>query len=292
MNDKKRLLGYICAALTCMIWGGIYVAGKYALQTMGPVTVMCFRYLVGFVSLLVLFKLRGCKKKVERGDWKYIGIVGFLGYYLSIVLQMLGTDLLDASLASLVNSLCPVVISILAAVFLKEKIQLKHAVGIGVSLIGIYIILGVGGGSVHLWGVILCLGAVFFWSSASVAIRRISDKYDPIQISLYGIMVALIFTVPTALAEGMAQPPVLTPGGLLACLYLGIMGTAVAHTSWNYSLKLLDASVCSLFYPLQPLTSAVLGVLLFGEIITWNFAVGGVLICLGVLVSVVEKKKA
>ena len=154
MNDKKRLLGYICAALTCMIWGGIYVAGKYALQTMGPVT--------------MLFKLRGCKKKVEKGDWKYIGIVGFLGYYLSIVLQMLGTDLLDASLASLVNSLCPVVISILAAVFLKEKIQLKHAVGIGVSLIGIYIILGVGGGSVHLWGVILCLGAVFFWSSANM----------------------------------------------------------------------------------------------------------------------------
>lgn len=58
------------------------------------------------------------------------------------------------------------------------------------------------------------------------------------------------------------------------------------------AIKLLDASVCSMFYPLQPLTSSILGVLLLHEVLTWNFVVGGVLICVGVVVSVMEKRTA
>ena len=131
--------------------------------------------------------------------------------------------------------------------------------------------------------------SVLLWSTASVAIRKVSGGYDPVQIALYGLGAALIFTVPCAMVEAVKTPPVLTGSAVLACIYLGVVGTAVAHTLWNMGLKLLDASVCSMFYPLQPLTSAVLGVVLLGEVLTWNFVVGGVLICMGIIVSVMEK---
>lgn len=89
----------------------------------------------------------------------------------------------------------------------------------------------------------------------------------------------------------MVQPPAFELQAMLACVYLGVIGTAVAHTLWNMSLQLLDASVCSMFYPLQPLTSAVMGVLVFHEVMTMNFIAGGIMICLGVIVSVVEWKR-
>lgn len=291
MENKKRKLGYLCTIVTCFIWGSIYVASKIALQAISPVEVLFFRYLVGIISLSVLLIGKKSKKKVEKGDWKYICLVGGSGYFLSITFQMIGTKLLDASLASLINSLCPIVISVLAAIFLKERIQLKHALGIVISLVGIYVILGVGGASINLWGVITSLCAVFFWSSASVAIRKISGRYDPVQISLYGIVIAFFFTILVKLAETRGQLPAITVEAAIACIYLGVVGTAVAHTLWNYSLSLLNASVCSMFYPIQPLTSALLGVLLFHEVITRSFIVGGILICLGVIVSVMERKK-
>lgn len=286
----KNRIGYLYLVVTCFIWGSVYIASKYALASMGPLSVLCFRYVVAGVCLSILLKLRRTKRPIQRGDWKYIWIVGGLGYFVSITFQLVGTKLLDASLASLINGMNPITISILAAIFLKERIQKKHVVSICISLVGVYIILGVGGSAVSMAGLMASVCSVILWSIASVAIRKVSGGYDPVQVALYGLLVALIFTVPAAAVEAMNQPPVFSRSAVLACLYLGMVGTAVAHTLWNMGLKLLDASVCSMFYPLQPLTSSVLGVLLLHEVLTWNFVVGGVLICTGVIVSVMERR--
>lgn len=286
----KNRIGYLYPAATCFIWGSVYIASKYALDSIGPLMVLCLRYLVAGVCLSILLKMRKTRCPIEKGDWKYIWIVGGLGYFVSITFQLVGTKLLDASLASLINGMNPITISILAAIFLKEKIQRKHVVSICISIVGVYIILGVGGAAISVPGLLCSVCSVLLWSAASVAIRKISGKYDPVQIALYGLFAALLFTVPAAAVETINQPPVFTRSAVLACLYLGVVGTAVAHTLWNMGLKFLDASVCSMFYPLQPLTSSILGVLLLGEVLTWNFLVGGVLICAGIIVSVIEKK--
>ena len=288
----KNRIGYLYLVITTFIWGSVYIASKYALETMGPVTVLCVRYVVAGAALCILLKVRKTRRPIERGHWKYIWIVGGLGYFVSITCQLVGTKLLDASLASLINGMNPITISLLAAIFLKEKIQKKHIVSICISIVGVYIILGIGGGSISMAGVLASVCSVLLWSTASVAIRKVSGGYDPVQIALYGLGIALIFTVPAAIVESMGQPPVINRTAVLSCIYLGVVGTAVAHTLWNMALKLLDASVCSMFYPLQPLTSSILGVLLLHEVLTWNFVVGGVLICVGVVVSVREKRTA
>lgn len=146
--------------------------------------------------------------------------------------------------------------------------------------------MGAGSGNISAAGVLASVCSVLLWSGASVAIRRISGGYDPVQIALYGMGVALLLNIPAAVLEAGSIPSTFTAKAVLSCIYLGIVGTAVAHTLWNMSLKLLDASVCSMFYPLQPLTSAVLGIFFLHEVITWNFVVGGLLICAGVLITV------
>lgn len=285
----KNHIGYLYVTITCFIWGSVYIASKYAMAAMGPVTVLCFRYVVAGISLAILLRIRNTRRKVVKGDWKYIWIVGGLGYFVSITFQMMATNLLDASMASLVNSMNPIAISIMAAVFLKEKIQKKHVVSICISIVGVYIILGVGGASVSTSGLICSVCSILLWSITSVVIRKISGGYDPVQIALYGLLIALIFLIPAAALEAVRQPPVVSRSAVLACIYLGVVGTGVGHTLWNVGLKLLDASVCSVFYPLQPLTSSILGVVLLHEVLTWNFVVGGVLICTGIIISVVEK---
>ena len=233
--------------ITFFIWGSIYVVSKFALDVMAPFMLLLVRYLVSVAALAVLLKLRGTRKKVKKGDWKYILIVGALGYFVSIGCQVIGTNLLDASLASLINAMNPISISILAVIFLGEKIYIKDVVSIAVSLVGVYIILGAGGGSISAAGVLASVCSVLLWSGASVAIRRISGGYDPVQIALYGMAVALLLNIPAAGVEAVSVHSTFTAKAVWSCIYLGIVGTAVAHTLWNMSLKLLDASVCSMF---------------------------------------------
>ena len=254
----KKKTGYIYLFITFFIWGSTYVVSKFALDVMAPFMLLLVRYLVSVAALAVLLKLRGTRKKVKKGDWKYI----------------------------LINAMNPISISILAVIFLGEKIYIKDVVSIAVSLVGVYIILGAGGGSISAAGVLASVCSVLLWSGASVAIRRISGGYDPVQIALYGMAVALLLNIPAAGVEAVSVHSTFTAKAVWSCIYLGIVGTAVAHTLWNMSLKLLDASVCSMFYPLQPLTSAVLGIFFLHEVITWNFVVGGLLICAGVLITV------
>ena len=161
-----------------------------------------------------------------------------------------------------------------------------------VSLIGVYIILGNGSMQINPLGILLSAGSVVLWSAASVSIRKISGYYDPVQIALYGMCIALLFNIPAAVLENkfMTQSHP-TAVALLACLFVAVFGTAVAHTCWNKSLQLLSASTCSMFYPLQPLVSAVLGVLLLHEVITWQFVVGAVLICSGIVITFLPSKK-
>lgn len=254
----KKKTGYIYLFITFFIWGSIYVVSKFVLDVMAPFMLLLVRYLVSVAALAVLLKLRGTRKKVKKGDWKYI----------------------------LINAMNPISISIRAVIFLGEKIYIKDVVSIAVSLVGVYIILGAGGGSISAAGVLASVCSVLLWSGASVAIRRISGGYDPVQIALYGMAVALLLNIPAAGVEAVSVHSTFTAKAVWSCIYLGIVGTAVAHTLWNMSLKLLDASVCSMFYPLQPLTSAVLGIFFLHEVITWNFVVGGLLICAGVLITV------
>ena len=191
-------------------------------------------------------------------------------------------------MASLINALNPVFIALMAAVFLKERVSLRRMIGIAVSVAGVYIILGGGGGNLDPMGIVASVFSVTFWSLSSVMVRKVAGKYDPIQIALIGMAIALCFNIPAAAVELSMRPCTLTMPAVLSLIYLAVVCTALAHTLWNKSLQLLKASTCSMLYPLQPLTSAVMGVLFLHEEITAGFVAGAVVISAGILTAVKE----
>ena len=293
MQKQASYLGYLYLFITFFCWGSIYVVSKYALAVMAPVMVSFFRYFISVVCLVVLVSFKHTElKPVARGDWKYLFILGGVGYFVSVVFMLLGTALLPASLSALINALNPVAIVLLAAMFLGEKITRKIVLSITVSLVGVYIIIGVNGSSFSFLGLVSALLSMLFWSMASVASRKLSYSYNTLQISLYGMLIALAMNLPAALVEHLFfKPSKFTLVSMAACVYLAVAGTAIAHSLWNKSLHLLPASTCSMFYPLQPLTATLLGVVFLGEALTWNFILGGTLICLGILITVVPTER-
>ena len=281
--------GYLLLCLTFFLWGSLYVVSKYAFTTVPPMAVLFLRYLVAAPLLYLLARRKGLKK-IEKKHIPYFLTFGAVGYTLSIGTQLLATDMMDASLASLLNATNPVMISLFAVLLLKEKMTPAKVAGLACSLVGVVIVIGVGKGKVSLPGIALSLIAVIFWSLNSVLIRKVSGHYSSEQISFCAMAAALPFSLICTLVQLRSVPISFTPASAAAILYIGVFSTAAAFLCWNRCLSEMDASVCSLFYPLQPLFSAILGVVLLGEPLTVSFILGGIFISAGVIIGLKKSK--
>ncbi|HBF37143.1 MAG TPA: EamA family transporter [Firmicutes bacterium] len=288
---QKKKTAYLYLIITTCAWGSLYVVGKFVLGKVPPFTVLFFRYLVAGIALFPVLKARK-RVKIERADYKYIFLMGFLGYFLSIGAQLMGTKLSNASLASLINSMNPVFIILFAVFILKEKLTFQKVIAVIATIVGTYIILG-GGSETHQWlGIVISFISVITWSLMSVLVRKITQKYDSLMITAYGMLIAMVLTLPVAGCEMFLTPHVqlFNRDVILSLLYMGLVCTALSHFLWNTSLSMIEAGTCSLFYPLQPMVSVLLGGVFLSERLNSKFVIGAVLIVGGVLVGLIGKR--
>jgi len=292
---SKKATAYIGLVLVFMIWGSLYVVGSVVLKYLPTFFVMLCRFLIAFPTLCLIVDIRGKawkegvddqgkKTKLDTKGWKFAILLGLLGYAVSVGIQLLGTKYAGSSMASLINALNPVTISILAVPILGEKLTRNKVVGILLAVFGVYLILGTGG-NVNIPGVLLSLGSVILWSLVSCLTRETLREYNSLVITRNAVGVAIAGELVFALIEHVTLHPDMTvnPTVVFGLLYLGIVCTGISYILWNGGLAVLPASNCSALYPIQPLTSTFLGILLFHEVIGWHFVTGTVCILGGVL---------
>ena len=292
MTERNKAYIYLILALTS--WGSLYVASKYVLETVPSFMLLFIRYFIALSILIVVYR-KYPKAVIEKGDYKYIFLIGFIGYFLAIGFQLLGTHYCNASMASLITSMNPAMIILLAVPILHEKITLHKGFAVGITLIGTVVIIGNLGSGNTVIGVVFSFISMAAWSLTSVVVRLSCQKYDSITVTIYSMLVGLVFALPAALIEWKLTSftiEAITPSVVIWMIYIGIVCTAGGLLFWNKALELADAATCSLFYPIQPLTSAILGVLFLKEVLSLNFIIGSALIIGGILYAVASDRKA
>lgn len=288
---ESKTMSYLRLLLVFSLWGSLYVVSKFVLGRVPPFTVSFIRFLIAG-TILYVYLQRKRPKKVDPKDYKYFLYIGFFGYFISNVSLLIGTKLSSASIASLINSMSPITIMVSAAIFLKEKLTWKKVISITIALIGVYIIMGGVSGRAQFTGILITIFSLLLWTSVTIIIRKISQKYDSLQITAYTMLIAVLFTMPAAVYEMIDTENIdFSWPSILSIIYMGTFCSAVAHYFWNKSLSKLEASTCSLLYPVQPLTSAILGVIFLGERITVSFVFGAILIVLGLFFSLLNKRE-
>ncbi|MEG1525404.1 MAG: DMT family transporter [Clostridia bacterium] len=288
---NSTLKGYLLLLSTFFIWGSVYVVGKYSMGVLSPVTIAGGRYLIAFIVMMAVGGKR-YKVKIDKADWKYFFIIGVLGHYLQTIVNLFGVQLIGASTASLINSMNPVSISIVAAILLHERIDAVQISCIVLSVIGAVVITSGADGNGQVMGVLLSVSAIILWAVASVSLRKMAAKYGVMPVTIYGIIISLMFYIPTMAVDIIHQGGLhLTWGAAGAVLYLGIFGTALAGYLWTKALSMLEASVCSVFYPLQALFSALLGAAFLHERFQSTFYIGAAIIAVSVAVNCLHHDK-
>ncbi|UZQ49220.1 DMT family transporter [Clostridium kluyveri] len=288
---KEKLIGSLCLFLAASIWGSMYVLSKYILEFVSPITLLWVRYAIAFVVLFVILRAFQHKKRrkvvIKKGDWLLIAWIGFIGYFISIFMQFLGTQLSDAHTGALITASTPVFVVLFARFILKEAFTRKKIISLVLSTLGVVIVIGLDTMFLkHFLGNIVLVGAAVTWALLSVYVKVASKRFDSLTITTYAILFALIFTTPLMLLQHENISFILyNRQFLLGILYLGVISTAAAFFLWNKGIELMDAGMGSLFLFFQPVTGSILGWLCLGEQLNTGFFIGGILIIIAVFIA-------
>ncbi|MGF9769339.1 DMT family transporter [Bacillus albus] len=293
---KQTILGAICLSLAASIWGGMYVVSKYVLDFIPPLTLVWLRFIIAFVVLYAILKIAEKKQKkkvtIRKKDWLLFAWIGFIGYFISITCQFIGTKLSDAHTGSLVTSATPAFMVIFAAIILKEKLTARRLLSTIIATVGVIIVIGwdIEIGSYFI-GTIILGGAAITWALLSIYVKIASARFSSLVITTYAIFFSLFFITPFMLWELQSTSiETVNTYVILGVVYLGVVSTAGAFFLWNKGLELMDASIGSLFFFFQPIVGSLLGWLLLNEILSSNFFIGGILIICSVFITTFEKK--
>ncbi len=299
---RKSLLGSICLTLTASIWGGMYVVSKYVLQDISPFPLLFLRYAIGVVVLAAVLWITSRRNRRAPSTqlssrtawWKSVILfawIGFIGYFISVGAQFVGTKLADAHTGALVTSASPAFIFVFARFILGERLSRRKVGSLVLAIIGVIVVVGWNfSKGTHFLGNLYLLLAAVTWALLSVYAKVAAKYHSSLTVTTYALAFALVFTAPVAYHQWDShQLQALShPLLLLGVLYLGLVSTALAFFLWNKGMELMDAGPGSLFFFFQPVVGGLFGWLLLREQLTWNFFAGGVLIVAGVAMAVVN----
>lgn len=293
---KQSLLGAVCLSLAASLWGGMYVVSKYVLDYIPPLTLVWLRYVIAFCCLFAILRVIEMKNKTRirktKRDWLLLAWIGFIGYFVSISLQFIGTKLSDAHTGSLITSATPAFMVIFARFILKEKLTARKIFSMLIATAGVVIVIGWEFDAAgYLLGSTILVGAAVTWALLSIYVKVASEKFSSLTITTYAVFFALIFTTPLMIWELQNHAIYYKDIAIiLGVLYLGVVSTAGAFFLWNKGLELMDAGIGSLFFFFQPVVGSFLGWALLNEELNANFFIGGLFIAAGVVIVTFQGK--
>lgn len=276
--------GLIAGIIASAIWGGMYAVSKVVLGVIPPLTLVSIRMLIAFVAILVYLALLKRDWRLPKAAWGTVLAMGLVGYALSISAQFIGTNLAGAALGSLITTAAPLVTVALAALLGIEKVPLTAWIGLGVAMLGVYVLSG--SSSANLVGIFWLLVAAVTWGILGLIGGQGVRQYDPALLTAWASLVGGVVLLAFVPSELNRQPiGEMGLGTVLGVLYLGIVSTAVAFALWVYSIAKAGSVLSGLAFFAQPVVGGLLGWVLLGEQLGLAFLAGALLLFVGAWIA-------
>ena len=197
-----QVRGAIYLTSAASIWGGMYVASKYVLDYVPPLTLLVMRLVIAGAILGTAMLLSG-QSRVERRHAGLLLSLGLVGFTLSLGFQFWGTKLSSAHNGGLITSASPAFIVLFAVWLLRERLTAANLSALVLATLGVLAVIGPesggGGGSDTLWlGNLYLVGAAVTWALYTVLGKVASRDYSSLTVTTYATFSGLLCTTPAA----------------------------------------------------------------------------------------------
>jgi drug/metabolite transporter (DMT)-like permease len=281
---NKRILVFI---LLSLIWGSTWLFVKIGLAVLPPFTFAALRF--GSAAVL-LWAIAGMRKSVipkTWAQWRVIVWVGLTGMSINYGLIFWGGKYISSGLSAVLQAMIPAFGLVLAHYFLpNEKITWRKILGIATGIIGVALIFSNQfklAGTMALAGSIALLVSALMVAVTNIIIKAHARVIDPIVMAAGQMTVGVIpLFVVGAIWEGNPLNFAWNRIASLSLLYLVVIGSTLAFILYYWLIRQIDITKTMLISLITPVIAVALGMMMLGEQLTWQIAVGTLLILAGV----------
>lgn len=266
--------------VTVVAWSSAFVAIRWVGETYDPGALSLGRLLIGSVVLGLMVQTRRSWVRPTRREWGLLLLCGIAWFAIYNVALNAAEQRIDAGTTAMLVNVGPILIAVLAGWLLGEGFPRWLMVGAAVALGGALLI-GVvtrTAGGADLLGALLALVAAAAYAIGVVAQKPVVRRLPALQVTWLACTIGAVACVPFApgLVANLAAAPAGATAGLV---YLGVVPTAVAFSTWAFALARMDAGRLGVTtYLVPPLTIALAWVFL--DEIPPALAIAGGLVCL------------
>lgn len=285
----KKINVYFLLMFQQLIAGGTHIVAKAVVRDVDAGTVTFIRTIVAAAGLLAIVRLRSGPLRIQRRDWFWLSLLGFLGVALNQYLYLYGMKFSTAANGALLYAATPIFVLVSARVIVGERITPRKTLGITLAFVGIAIVIferGVDFSSDYLFGNALILVAVIAWTLFTVLGKNMILKYGALRTTsammLTGALIFLPVGIPSALQFPFHQLTILHWAGIL---YLAIGTSILGYLLWYHALSRIETSKVAVFTNAQPVFATILSVLFLDYSITPLFVMGSILTILAISIT-------
>jgi len=277
-------------AFTAMIfWGMSFIWSSILLKYYQPITIILFRLLLSSAFLFFILRFFWQEEKIQKKDIRLIVLSALFNPFLYFLGENYGLKYSTPTLASVVIATIPVFSPLVAFLTVREKLTSINLVGIGISFIGVVLMLIRKDLSFEtdVRGIIFLFCAVISALFYSVLLRKLTVKYSALLLIACQNLIGVILFIPLFLIFDLKTIHEIRLNGEIIASYilLSILASSLSFVFFAHSVKLIGISKTNIFSNLIPVFTAFFSFLFLSEIFSAQKIAGILLVVGGVYLS-------
>lgn len=292
MSYNKNILPYLSATTTSIIFGLSFLFSKRALNVASPFSLLSFRFLTAFVimTLLVIFKV--IKINYKNKPIKNLFFLALMQPVIYFIFETYGIKYSSSSFAGIMIALIPVIVTILASYFLKEKFSSIQLFFIILSVLGVAFIAFMNttdSTSTSVVGIMLLTVTVISAAVFNILSRKLSSSFTSMEITYFMMGLGALFFNVVSIVEHIIYGsissyflPLKNNDFIISICYLGVLSSVIAFFLTNFTLSKIEASKSAVFANLSTIVSIAAGVIILHEGFMYYHIIGSIMILVGV----------
>lgn len=254
-----------------------------------------FLRVFGAAILFWLISFWGPKEKIATSDWPRIFGCAVFGMVINMLFFFKGLSLSTPINSSVIVTLTPVMVLILAAFLIGEKITFLKSAGILVGLSGALMLIlfsaeSTGNAPNIPLGNVLFMVNAFSYGIYLILVKPLTSKYHPFTLMKWLFLLGVIINFPITIGEFAAVDWLHLPYEAIWKMAFVVVGTTFSTYLLNlFALRQLSASTISAFIYLQPLIAIAYAILTGADSLNTVKAVAAILVFIGVYMVSIKK---
>lgn len=291
---SNRNLAIIAAFFATLIYGLNHTIAKEVMPTYVQPFGFIFLRVSGAAVLFWMIAPFAPKQKIDRSDWWRIIVCAIMGMVINMLAFFKGLQLSTPINSAVLVTITPIIVVVLSALFIKEKITLTKGLGILLGLIGAVTLILFGAEirsdapNIPLGNFLFVVNATFY-GSYLILVKKLIEKYHPLVLLKWLFTVAVFVNFPLTFSEVLVIEWAALPLNIIGAIIFVVLGTTFGTYLLNaFALTQLKASTIGAFVYMQPLVGVLFALFAGKDQLTGIKLLAMTLVLLGVYL---ESKK-